>query len=276
MSGISDELLMRYEDGELAPAERRMVEAALTRDPDTVRRLEVFRLTGRRLGEALAAELERPVPQHLIGTIMTTPVANGARVAIPAGRRATARPDRGLLSWIWPAEGWPLPLVAACALALAAGVGLSWTLYGAHESGATTGLLAREGGRTEARGALAAALDKTGSGTAVAATVDGHDVAIKPVLSFVARDRTLCRQYEVRSASGSSDSGLACRQAGGRWRVEVHNAAAGASPGADRIAPASGPAAAGAIEAAIDRLIDGNVLTRAREDELILSGWQLR
>src|SRR6185295_3965898 len=64
---ISDELLMRFADGDLSPDEQSMLAAELARNPELATRLEAFRFTREELAGAFAPalHLSQPLMQKL-------------------------------------------------------------------------------------------------------------------------------------------------------------------------------------------------------------------
>ncbi|HLY52561.1 MAG TPA: zf-HC2 domain-containing protein, partial [Steroidobacteraceae bacterium] len=69
---ITDERLTAYIDGELDPAARADVEAALRQDPELAARAERHRKLRSQLASAYAAELEEPVPERLLAVLRST------------------------------------------------------------------------------------------------------------------------------------------------------------------------------------------------------------
>jgi anti-sigma factor RsiW len=102
---VTDEMLMAFADGELAPAEEGRVRAALAADPDLAVRVAMFRETRRLAQTAFGAVVHEPVPEALVRAVV--PAAGQARTA-RVGRAAA-----GLRLW--------RPALAA-SLALAAGL----------------------------------------------------------------------------------------------------------------------------------------------------------
>lgn len=279
MIEISDEELMSFADGELAPERHRFIETMISADPDLARRLEAFLATGPNLARALDGVLDLPVPQNLIETIMTAP---GFAARVPAAETASqALPRRAkrsrvaeFFTFLGPSGGFALPLAAAFSTVLVVGTAAGWVLHqkSLEQASAAPLLSVAEGGVT-ASGPLAVALNTAASGVVTTSGSGQHAVAIKPVFSFSALDGSVCRQYEVRPALGAAVDGLACREAAGRWRVEMITKAQGSASAGDRMAAADGASQMSVIDAAVDRIISGNVFTRSAEEEAMRRGW---
>lgn len=280
MIEISDEELMSFADGELAPERQRIIAALVSADPDLARRLAAYQSTGRAMGRTLDGVLSLPLPQYLIDTILSAP---GPSASVPAAENVRqvpaqrAKPSRiaDMLAWLVQPGGFALPLVAAFSSALVVGTAAVWVFHQKSlQQVAAAPLLSVAGGSVTASGPLAAALDSIASGVITTSGSGQDSVSIKPVFSFAAADRSICRQYEVKPASGPAVAGLACREAAGRWRVEILTAAApGAASSSDRMGSADGASQMSVIDAAVDRIISGNVFTRSAEDEAMHRGW---
>jgi len=69
MAEFSDEMLMAYADGELAPAERREVEAAIVANPELRSRLSIFERTKDELSILFDEPMRRPLPDRLVDAV---------------------------------------------------------------------------------------------------------------------------------------------------------------------------------------------------------------
>jgi anti-sigma factor RsiW len=102
MQKRSDDLLIAYLDGELAPAERREAEAWLDADPDAREKLAAFAESANLVRRAFDEVMQEPVPERLIAvargeTGTPQPVAK----VIPfERRRASSSPDASRRWWI--------------------------------------------------------------------------------------------------------------------------------------------------------------------------------
>jgi hypothetical protein len=265
MTDVSEILLMRYADGEVDKAERRAVEDHLAANPGARNQLAAFEATGRRLGDACRDALDLPIPQALLDTIATSPMAV-RRVAV----EDNISPWRRIASLFGFETLSLMPVAFACAAALAIG---GYALRGAvTQPTRGTPLLVVTDGRTDAGRWLAAALDATASGQTLTGDNSGQMVILKPVLSFVSTANTMCRQFDV-SATDGGFTAVGCKQRDGRWQIEAQAANVAVSGSSSAIKPASGQEPS-AIDAVVDTLITGDVMTPALEAEAIARGWK--
>jgi hypothetical protein len=243
---LDDETLMAYADGELEPARRAEIAAALEKDPALAARVEKHRALRAKVAGAFAAVVKDPVPERLrvaAGDAAPEQRVRGNVVQFPTrGNRASATP--------WRAREW-----LAMAASLVLGVVISWRAFAPENPEMIT---ASHGGLA-ARGALATALDRQ-----LASNPAGGAVSIG--LTFKARDGSYCRSFALR-ASGTS--GLACRS-GGEWRIPV-TASADAAGGDIRQAASSIPSA---VMQAIEARIAGDVLAAPEETKARDAGWK--
>jgi hypothetical protein len=243
---LDDETLMAYADGELEPAQRAQIAAALEQDPALAARVEKHRALRAEVSGAFAAVLTDPVPERLriAATGIVAPAARGNVVRFPTrGNRAPATP--------WRAREW---------LAMAASVVLGVVIASRAFSPAGTEMITASTGALAARGALATALDQQLAGN------QPNDGAVSIGLTFKARDGSYCRSFALRE---SGTSGLACR-AGDEWRIPVV-ASADAAGGDFRQAAGSIPPA---VMQAIEARIAGDALAAPEEAEARAAGWK--
>jgi hypothetical protein len=244
---LDDETLMAYADGELEPAQRTQIAAALEKDPSLAARVEKHRALRAAVAGAFAPVLQDPVPERLrvaAGGAAPEQRARGNVVQFPSrGSRTAGTP--------WRAREW-----LAMAASLVLGVMLSWRAF----SPANPEMIAASNGALAARGALATALDRQ-----LASNQPG-DAAVSIGLTFKARDGSYCRSFALR-ATGTA--GLACRS-GGEWRIPV-TASADAAGGDIRPAGDSIPSA---VMQAIEARIAGDALAALEETQARDAGWK--
>jgi len=234
---LTDDMLMAYADGELAPAQRARVEAAMRDDPGVAAAVERHRALRADVFAAFAGVLDEPVPERLRP-------APAAPVRIDALAAAGARPLPA--RWRWGQAG---ALAAALVLGVAVGA-LGWRGQ-ARDAGA---IAARAGEAVVAQGVLAQALS-----TRLAADAAGGAGPVRIGVSFAARDGTYCRSFQLGATGG-----LACR-VDGQWRIPVLAAGTldgGAGGDGYRQAGSALPAA---VLEAIDARIAGAALDAAAE-----------
>jgi hypothetical protein len=242
---FSDEVLMAYADGELDPALRAEVEAAMRADPAVASAVERHRALRSDVFAAFAGVLEEPVPERL------QPHA-GMRVKIDALQSAAARPLPA--RWSWPQ--WSA-MAASLVVGVLAGA-LGWQHMHGGEPAAT---LARADGALVAQGPLAHALSEQ------LASEQGQDAGVRLGVSFHAKDGSYCRSFMLGAAGG-----LACRH-GGEWRIPVLAEGASQQEGTYRQAGSDVPAA---VLDAIDARIAGPALDAAGERAARGQGWRQR
>jgi len=195
---ISDELLMRFVDGDLSPEEQSTIATEAARDPDVAARIEAFRFTTEAFARAFAPALEvTPSLAEKLRAIGLAPTPSAAR---PRFVRQSS-PQR---------PGWRrqfMAMAAGVALLLAGAAG--WLL---HDS------LDRDYAGLTAPPPLQRALDQARSGSSA---MIGAGVSIKVHATFTSLQDEFCREYTLIFASDAEAAGLACLGADGKWRVEV-------------------------------------------------------
>lgn len=210
---ISDETLMAFADGELAPGDRERVAAAIAADPALAERVRMFERTRQLAHDAFAPLLDEPVPDALRNRIEAA--------AAPASSNVIALPRRGGR----PLPAW-LPLAASIAAVV---VGIGGFLAG-RNLGPTAQTQRIALGEVPAE--LAAVLASKPSGSR-----EEHDLGkLSLIASFKTGDGRLCREFELDPPRSDTIVAVACRGASPDWQVVF---AVAAPPGADNYAPAS-------------------------------------
>ncbi|MGD9966028.1 MAG: zf-HC2 domain-containing protein [Hyphomonadaceae bacterium] len=182
---ISDEKLMAYADGELDPAERAEIEAAIAADENARTKVAMHQDMRARLAAAFDGALDEPVPQQLIAAA----APRAADVVNLAERRAAK----------WSMREW-----SAMAASIAAGL-----LIGVGVMNTQAPLIAATDTGLAARGALTQALN-----TQLASDQAG---AVRIGLSFRTREGRYCRTFQL---TRGETAGLACRSESG-WDVAM-------------------------------------------------------
>lgn len=238
-----DEKLMAYADGELDPALRAQIAAAIEQDPEIARRVAQHRALRTRMSGAFDKVLEQPVPDRL---------AHAARGATSGRDNVVpfAKPDALPPAPRWRAREW-----LAMAASLVLGVFLAWRLLPG------SGLIEPAGGALVARGALATALDRQ------LASEQGREQRVTIGLTIRTRDGGYCRSFTLRD---SRTAGLACRESD-EWRIPVTSAAE--IPGGE-FQPAAA-AVPPAVLAAIESRMAGEPLDANGERDAQRSGWTM-
>lgn len=275
MAGVSDELLMAYADGELDAAELRRVELILATDSDAMRRLRVFRSTGREIGRTLELGAFADIPERII-TAIDTALAEGRA---PAERQVGG--TRSVEGWLAAAlhrllhePGLPWRFAFALSFVLMLGTGLGWLLAAMSNRRHGGDVLVRmQDGQLRADGALASALERNPSGSGGRVEGSGAQPLVSPTLTFKSADGSYCRQYRVSVTTGADAEGVACREAAGDWRI-VAQVAVPRQRAREGYAPAGGSSDV-LIESVVDRLVTGDVLDLRTEADIMANGWRL-
>ncbi|MFZ4807919.1 MAG: hypothetical protein ACOYLQ_11715 [Hyphomicrobiaceae bacterium] len=257
---------MAFADGLLDDAQSRAIEQRLAVDEALRQRLHPFLVTGRPLARFFERSMTAELPDRLLDAVLGAPSA--APAAAPKSS-APARPAGGSLHWLFGAA--PLRLAGAMGSALAVGILAGWIVRGDEPEapGARSASLMLETSRgLLARGDLRQALDASPAGT----THLGATVKVRPQLTFVTADGTVCRQYRLDVSETQGFGGIACRL-GSDWRIDVHTPAAAMQAPAVGFRTADGPNNPPAVEGAVDKLMAADRLTDQQEQDLIRKGW---
>jgi len=240
-----DEILMAYADGELDPARRAEIDAAMAKDPGLAHRVEQQRALRARLAGEFSKVLDQPLPERLAAA------ARGGGAAAAARGNVLQFPARSARA---PSPPWRAREWFAMAASLLLGVLLSWRLLapgsGLIEAG-QDGLLAR--------GELARALESQ------LASTQGGEEPVLIGLTFRTHDGAYCRSFVLRAAQ---TAGLACR-AGSGWQIPATDSSPmpqGQMQQASSIPPA--------ILRAIASRMEGVALDADAEQSAQLAGWK--
>lgn len=245
----ADDKVMAYVDGELDPASRAEVEAAIASDPELAGWVREQLELRRKLGGAFDRVLSEPVPQRLIDTVRTAPA--GKRVTDLATARAerTARAPGPWSGGVW------LALAASLLLGLFLGITLlhSPTLspFTLHE------------GTLVARGDIAEVLTRQLASTQ--RTSDSVTVGI----TFRDHAGDYCRTFVLRE--GRPFGGVACRQ-GDEWAVQALSRYPQDTPQGE-YRPAAGELPPGVLAVVEDR-IAGEPLDAQAEETARRNSWR--
>jgi hypothetical protein len=278
---LSDEMLMAYADGELAPKDRAAVEALLATDVKARERLRIFEATREPVAELYNETLQEPVPGHLLKLVLCDEppryYANTGTSAAAKQTNAKQNPIMAALNAVGRsfASGPRLSMATAWSalfLAVAGGAGL----YLSVTSGDDQQLVSIHNGQIFADGPLQRALETTPSGKTVSlGEAPASATTIRVVLTFKNRHQSYCRQYDAATPKGGY-AGVACRTDDGQWRLDIHMASAEhpamTEPSKQHIAPAS--KAVSSVESAVRKIIEGDALGPTEEQSLIRHKWQ--
>lgn len=247
---LSEERLLAYVDGELAPAEAARLEAALAGHADARAFVERERGMRQRLQAAFAPVMDEPVPERLLAAARGAVPAPVIDLAAQRERRQPTPAPAGR-----PRAAWPAWIGMAASLLLGLFIGQRWLAPGAGDTS-----VAQVGGIWVAQAGLAQALSIR---TAAQQPAD-DPVRLGP--SFVARSGRYCRSFSlVREAM----AGYACHE-GETWQVQML-AKADAAGGGYRQAASALPAP---VLQAIEAQIAGVPLDAAAEAAAVQRGWR--
>jgi hypothetical protein len=248
---VSEDKIIAYVDGELAPEDRAEVEAAAAAEPEVAAALAQHQALRRRLAGVHADVLEESVPAHLEALIRAAgPRPESAEVVDLAARRAqrTKSALRG------GARPWAL---------LAAGFAAGAVITGLF-AGRPAELYATHGHVLVAEGRLARALDRD-----LASDPKSASGQVRVGLSFKARDGGYCRTFVTEAEAPMA--GVACRK-GQAWAIRTAVFNPPAPPEGDyRTAASAAPAP---VLSAVQDLIDGAPLDAQAEARARARGWR--
>ncbi len=223
--GFDDETLMAYADGLLSSVRATEIETAAASDASLRKRIDVFVETRRRLAAAFGAADPTPMPDGFEARIRALAAPASARRETEAVvDLAAARAGRAQESVRKGAPWFVVPLAAS--LALVAG-GLLGRLTAVPVQGNPVSPLA-----TLASADVSVALSSVPAGERIKLT--GGD-QFQVVSTFRDGAGSLCREFEIDTATGAATVAVACR-ADAVWAVQF---AAASATGTDGYAPAS-------------------------------------
>lgn len=271
MSIPDDETLMAYADGELEPAQRAVVEAALAADPTLVVRVEQHRALRKKLNTKFDRVLMETVPDALVAKVLASGAAADRAATVTDLRRVRAaraaeakeaaaavarRADTPRPPWTW--FEW-----AAIAASIATGAVIAHLALNAPDASR----IGTEHGQLVAQADLAQALSSQ------LAIDQPADAAVQIGVSFKSKSGDTCRTFTVKEQNVLG--GLACHE-GNEWQVQV---LANASPAGTNAQSGGGYKPAGgsmptAVITAVEQQISGEALDAAGEEAARARGWQ--
>lgn len=164
---------------------------------------------------------------------------------------------------------WDRSIALAASVALLIGLGLGLLAGIGEEADAIISLVAQDGNRLWARGALQDVLDRLPSGEDRTLPVDGQMAKFSIKITFQDQGGGYCRQYRVTSSASQTYSGIACHGNGG-WAVRAHALIPRETSDGSTV-PANG--AGGAMEAVVGAWISGDAIVGRDETAIINRGW---
>jgi hypothetical protein len=198
---FSDQLLMRFVDGEVDDAAAERIETAMRNDAGLADRVAVFAETRALAKDALAPLLNEPVPAALARSVESMieqhrrgqrPLAEPENVVSLSSRRM----QRSLL------QQWAIPLAASIAV-IVAGIGGFW--LGEHDS-------------SQQQELALGTIDNPAVVNALATVASGSEIQIPAlgqmrfVSSFRGGKDEFCRELELTPSKGRTQSLVACHK----------------------------------------------------------------
>lgn len=237
---FSDEMLMRFADGELDADEMAAIEKAMETDDDLVAQVAMFIETKAQAQAALKSLLDEPVPEKLKAAVEGMVAAKRAEEKRVEERPATVVPFDARKAPARPAvRQWILPLAASIAAAV----------------GGLAGYWAANNDEPAPGGLWVAGIIRPALGEALATIESGKEIRLagisdrfRAIATFRNDAQELCREFEIDSQDRSTVMSVACRS-GDEWRVSFAVVAPGDAGG---YAPASSTEALDAYLSAIE------------------------
>ena len=273
MTEVSDETLMMFADGVLAPHDRDRVQRLIAKAPDLKARVDMFRMTGPGLARLFDDHVDAPIPARLLEAAAGPKHERTSNILTGNWKRA-APSARGLPGARRFPASWNAATALAASLAIVIGVGLGWLLRGAtgdHETAASQ-FASVEGQRLLARGPLERALEAASSGKAVPVALADGEAILQIKMTFRNEAGDYCRQYDIAAPTHERFAGIACR-ADGRWSVTMQTLLPPSSAASARTVPA-GAGNNSAVDAAIGAMIEGDAVVGDEEAAIIRGGWR--
>lgn len=275
---IPDQTLMAYADGELEPAQRAEVEAAVAADPKLAERVEQHRALRRKLSVAYDPVLLDTVPHALIAAARTSPAATpssaipgvaaterGATVTdLRRVRAARAAEAKEAAAFARRAEMPPRPWTWFEWGAVAASIAIGAVIAHLAMRSPQTSRIITDNGDLVAQADLAEALSTQ-------LVIDQPVAApVQIGVSFKSKTGGICRTFTLKDRNVLG--GLACRE-GNEWHVQV---LANAPPGTNSqggYKPAGGSMPP-AVVSAVEQQIEGEPLDADGETAARARGWK--
>ncbi|MCF3642100.1 anti-sigma factor [Rhizobium sp. TRM95111] len=251
---LDDEMLMAFADGELDDDAMAKVEEAMAADPAIAERVALFMESRTVAADHLKPLADEPVPDALLAAVRDM----AARAAREAPARSAPSADNVLT---FPKRQAQRAFSGTSAYRWGMGLAASLAILLAGAGGYLLGGLAGEAGTPTELAVLGdpvlrTALDTLPSGSEV--TLSGDAGAARLVSSFRDKAGALCREFELKRATGGNTVSIACRT-GEAWRTHLVVSLPGGEGG---YAPASSVAA---VDAWIEATEAGSPLAAEEE-----------
>lgn len=213
---FDDETLMAFADGEADAVTRARIMRAMAGDPAIASRVEMFRASRAKVGDALKPLSDEPVPPGLKLSVEAMIERNaearsqrssaGSKVVDLKAGQAKRKPAF--------AQPWFAPLAACVVLAVGAAAG--------YAVGVTLPVKDDVEFAAIRDPAIMQALYEIPSGKQIDLKASGR--TLEPVLSFQLEDGTLCREFKLREPNAKGVISIACLESD-RWQTHLVMAA---------------------------------------------------
>jgi len=139
-----------------------------------------------------------------------------------------------------------------------------------HDNAAPNVLVAFEGSRVFATGALERVLETSASGKETRiGGIYADGVTMRTTLTFKNYNNSWCREFEIVASQGEKSAGLGCREGNGKWALQVSVSAGNVK------VPSATPVGKEAVEmeAVVNQVMQGDALGREEEAVVLANGW---
>ena len=238
---LTDEVLSAFLDGELPEADMQAIRDQLVADQALGERLADLAAVDRTLTDHYGAIDQRPLPAAVTELLQPQAAPPATVVAFPYWRRAR--------------QGLQRRAGTAVAAALALGFGLAHWWPGAPTDGNADWPI------------VADALEVSPSGQTHNLTTGAE---LTPRLTFTNTAGAFCRQFHLQGPDKASEN-IACRNSGRIAGEQVASVAVPRVEAENRYQTASGGSV---LDSTLDQMIAGDLITPARERQLMENGWQ--
>lgn len=273
MKRPSDETLMAYADGKLAPDEHARVADYLKSDADARALVEDFKRTADLAARAFSDIDKTELPAGLVDLIMNGKAevaADAPETVVPFRKARAATPRKSMTQWVLP---------MAASLSVLAGAIIGYALATRPAADLTSAAILV--GPVPDGSPLDLLLEKRPTGEPeVFATSDGTQKELVVVGTFKDKYGRFCREVETSMASAPGipvDLAVACRAVDASWTVEgaLHLAERQPAPSnTTGFEPASGIDEATAIDGLMKMLGANRNLTAVEEKAALSAGWK--
>lgn len=238
---LTDEVLSAFLDGELPEDDMQTIRHRLETDPTLGERLADLAAVDRTLADHYGAIDQRPMPAAVSDLVQPETAQPATVVAFPYWRRVRQGLQRRA------------GMAVAAALALGFGLAQLWQV-GSMDDHTDWQLVAE-------------ALETTPSGQTHTLRTGAE---LTPRLTFTNQAGAFCRQFHMQGPDQASES-IACRSDDPAAWEQTATVAVPRVESENRYQTASGGSV---LDSALDRMMSGDLISPARERQIMANGWQ--